>query len=389
MQAKQSSTASGMYSCSGSLTPSLPIHSASLIPVSLLALPGHRTDAQDEGLLHDARNLIGALGLYCDLLSMPGVLKPEHSHYAEELRLLGTRSGALIEHLIDHLTQSSLRHTGSGLCPGETAKAETVRGTWVGTRKPELRVAATAVKPVSLRRIVEHCSGLLSRVAGGRPIEVTYGDAAAMQVLVAEEAVERILVNLVRNSAAALSGLAWSSETGGKLSGRRAGDSESTVASDPNQNQGRAARNSKREPGNSVRETVADPTSDETPGAIRIGVGLLANRVGDPQPWPFRRVRMVVEDSGCGMAPEQLERLLCGSRAPSRGHHGIGFRVVRDLVATSSGDLRVMSAPGVGTRVQIEWEAAPMSSKEMEIRTAASRRSEDSKAGPVKVAPCQ
>ena len=40
--------------------------------------------AQNEGLLHDARNLMGAIGLYCDLLSMPGVLShPEHHHYAE------------------------------------------------------------------------------------------------------------------------------------------------------------------------------------------------------------------------------------------------------------------------------------------------------------------
>jgi hypothetical protein len=48
---------------------------------------------------------MGALRLYCDLLSMPGVLKPEHSHYAVELRLLNTRSEALIEHLIQLLSQ--------------------------------------------------------------------------------------------------------------------------------------------------------------------------------------------------------------------------------------------------------------------------------------------
>jgi len=69
-------------------------------------------------------------------------------------------------------------------------------------------------------------------------------------------------------------------------------------------------------------------------------------------------VRLTVEDSGCGMPPEQLDRLLSGGRAPSRGSHGIGLRVVRDLVADSGGDLRVMSAPGVGTRVQIEWPMA-------------------------------
>jgi hypothetical protein len=39
---------------------------------------------------------------------MPGVLKPEHRNYPEELRLLGTRSGALIEHLIQLLFQGEL-----------------------------------------------------------------------------------------------------------------------------------------------------------------------------------------------------------------------------------------------------------------------------------------
>jgi len=105
----------------------------------------------------------------------------------------------------------------------------------------------------------------------------------------------------------------------------------------------------------SVVEKIADRTADETPGSIRIGVGVLINRVDDPKPWPLRRVRLTVEDSGCGMTAEQLERILSGCRAPSRGRHGIGFRVVRELVAASAGDLRVMSAPGIGTRVQIEW----------------------------------
>ena len=55
--------------------------------------------------LHDARNLMGAIEHYCNLLSMPSVLKPEHHHYAEELRLLSKRNGALIEQLIQSLSQ--------------------------------------------------------------------------------------------------------------------------------------------------------------------------------------------------------------------------------------------------------------------------------------------
>jgi hypothetical protein len=105
-------------------------------------------------------------------------------------------------------------------------------------------------------------------------------------------------------------------------------------------------------------------TADETPGAIRVGVGLLVSRVGDPMPWPFQRVRLAVEDSGCGMTPEQLERVLSGAVPAPRGKRGIGLRVVRELVAASKGELRMMSAPGIGTRVQIEWPMAAVSDGE-------------------------
>ena len=278
MRAKPSFTASGMYSCSGPFTPPLPIHVALPGLSSGVALLGGTGPAsvRGEGLLHDARNLMGTLGLYCDLLSMPDVLKPEHRQYADDLRLVGTRSGALIEHLIEHLAQSHANE---------------------GTLHP--------VKPVSLRGVVERCSGLLSRVADGCAIEVGYGEAAAAPVGVAEEAVERILVNLVRNSAAAMRG-------------------------------------------------------KENLRAIRVGVGLLENRVGEPKSRSFRRVRLTVEDSGCGMAPEQ-QRLLCSGRTTSRDGHGIGFGVVQELVGASGGDLRVKSVPGIGTRVQIEWPVAPAS----------------------------
>jgi signal transduction histidine kinase len=304
-----------------------------------------------EGLLHDARNLIGALGLYCDLLSMPGVLKMEHRHYAEEVRHLGARSAAMIQQLME----SSIHAQGTAACSwlsksprpcdADPAAVEQATPPGLGTRKP----TGNLVNPAGLRGIVERCSGLLGRVACGRSIEISYGVAAAVPVRVEEEAVERILVNLVRNSAVALAQRDLAADGDGEGAGSRA--------------QGCATA-----PRCSVRESVADPTGDETPGSIRIGVGQLANRVGDPKPWPFRRVRLTVEDSGCGMSAEQLERLLAGGRAPSRGNHGIGFRVVRELAAASGGDLRVMSAPGIGTRVQIEWPMAAAISTEVSER---------------------
>jgi signal transduction histidine kinase len=182
--------------------------------------------------------------------------------------------------------------------------------------------------------IVDRCSGLLGQVAGGRVIEVRHGGASSVPVLVTEETIERILVNLVRNAAAGLKdsgdgGAIWRSPSGGPIA------SKSLV----------------------VRE-ASDGTEDETPGAIRIAVGLSATRAGDANSSPFRRVRLTVEDSGCGMTSEHLKRVLNLCEAPTRRGHGMGLRVVRELVAASGGELKMMSAPGVGTRVQIDWPAA-------------------------------
>lgn len=115
MQAKQSTTASAMYSRSGSLTPSQPSSNDSPHHDDPAANPDPLHSRSDLGvtesarLIHDARNLIGAIGLYCDLLAMPGVLREEHRHYAEELRLLGTRSASLMEQMM----QTSLTRNDS------------------------------------------------------------------------------------------------------------------------------------------------------------------------------------------------------------------------------------------------------------------------------------
>jgi signal transduction histidine kinase len=49
---------------------------------------------------HDARNMVTALGLYCDLLEEPGVLATPFAHYAHELRLVAAASRRLVEKLV-------------------------------------------------------------------------------------------------------------------------------------------------------------------------------------------------------------------------------------------------------------------------------------------------
>ena len=202
MRAKPSSTASGMYRRSGPLTPPIPICADPLLRGQISKPAGRGSpDAGsetelDEGLLHDARNLMGAIRLYCDLLSMHDVLKPEHRHYAEELRLLGTRSGALIQRLMEHRMQSSLVQGQSPQGPGTGAAWEAGAARSLALAKVReaegwpVESPVPSPTPVSLRAIVERCSGLLSQVADSRVIEVSYGAAASVPVPVGEEAVE-------------------------------------------------------------------------------------------------------------------------------------------------------------------------------------------------------
>jgi signal transduction histidine kinase len=49
------------------------------------------------GLIHDARNMVSAMDLYCDLLEEPGVLSAPFHHYAGELRLVSGAGRRLLE----------------------------------------------------------------------------------------------------------------------------------------------------------------------------------------------------------------------------------------------------------------------------------------------------
>ncbi len=49
---------------------------------------------------HDARNMVTALGLYCDLLEEPGVLATPFIHYGHELRLVAAASRRLVERIV-------------------------------------------------------------------------------------------------------------------------------------------------------------------------------------------------------------------------------------------------------------------------------------------------
>jgi signal transduction histidine kinase len=175
-----------------------------------------------------------------------------------------------------------------------------------------------------LPNVVDRCRGLLSRVAG-RMVEISYGVGAFQPVRVPVEAVERILTNLVKNAAEA------------------------------------------------------------TPwvGAISIHVEGVIERGEHEGDEARRRVVMTVRDRGCGMDQASVRRLMQTGGISSASGRGLGFRVVRELVAMSGGCLNVESQVDVGTSISAEWYAVKQTEAEMrqdevkrievEVKTAAEK----------------
>ncbi|MEO6802051.1 MAG: HAMP domain-containing sensor histidine kinase [Granulicella sp.] len=228
------------------------------------------------GLAHDAGNLLGALGLYCELLALPGVLRTEHRHYAEELQQLSGRSRELISRLLN---------------PGKTERR---RG------QPDL---PDKEEQIALPEVIEDCRGLLNSVAR-REVRVACDSGAALPIAVPRESLERILVNLTKNAAEA--------------------------------------------------SQLDNHSSDGS--AITIRVISQRNGSGETQ------VVLSVEDTGSGMSAATVKTLLGEGQegvSETPGPRGIGFRVVRELVEASGGQLQITSRSGSGTVVTIAWTAAP------------------------------
>ncbi len=74
------------------------------------------------------------------------------------------------------------------------------------------------------------------------------------------------------------------------------------------------------------------------------------------------------------MSAEAVRRLMESGGGASASGRGLGFRVVRELVAMSGGCLNVESRVGVGTSVLVEWYAVTRT--EAELRQDEAKRIE-------------
>ena len=145
------------------------------------------------GLAHDAGNFLAALGLYCDLLSAPGVLRPEHLHYATELNLISNRSSELIRRLLSDPAASP---------PDSPPASTTATPSPLSARIERPRVADThAPNDAFLLRTL---APVLQRIAAGAARVSVSCPQSLPPLGFSCEIIERIAVNLVRNAAQAI-----------------------------------------------------------------------------------------------------------------------------------------------------------------------------------------
>jgi two-component system NtrC family sensor kinase len=73
------------------------------------------------------------------------------------------------------------------------------------------------------------------------------------------------------------------------------------------------------------------------------------------------RVRITVEDSGPGIMPQYLSRVLdpMFTTRGGQGHRGLGLTIAQSIVRDHGGQIEVHSAPGQGARVSIVLPALP------------------------------
>jgi signal transduction histidine kinase len=162
---------------------------------------------------HDARNMVTALGLYCDLLEEPGVLATPFTHYGNELRLVAAASRRLVEKLVTLDTQAS---------PDTQANPDVLGGREaplrVGLMDPGKRPVKTALEGKQAHRwdlmpavAIESLAGellanrnLLAALAGPGIALTVDTEGGALGVKLTGEDLTRVLVNLVKNAAEAM-----------------------------------------------------------------------------------------------------------------------------------------------------------------------------------------
>jgi signal transduction histidine kinase len=301
---------------------------------TLAVLPGQSETFAE--VAHDARNMVTALGLYCDLLEEPGVLATPFIHYGRELRLVAMASRRLVEKIVtldsqnagqtaalpDLLALSAPKSAGlESAClespcleagPAESAAPKTDARSNASRRwdlLPAAPVTDMAAELVANRN-------LLAALAGPSIVLTVQAQGAARPVRLTGEDLTRVLVNLVKNSAEAM-------PSGGRI---HIGLTETGL------------------PETGLTQT--GPTGQ--PAAAGVAAGLL----------------LTVEDNGPGIPAINVEAVFDsgytthGMSEASNGyrilnHHGLGLAISRSIIEGAGGRITAGNQQQGGACVSI------------------------------------
>jgi signal transduction histidine kinase len=163
---------------------------------------------------HEARNMVTALGLYCDLLEEPGVLATPFSHYAQELRLIAAASRRLVE---------KLAALGAPLAPTETFGTGSLKALFsLGLESRDLAATDQEMKPTQKTASASRTEllatlpianlaaellanrNLLAALAGPSVILTVDVQGCAQRIRLSGEELTRVLVNLIKNATEAM-----------------------------------------------------------------------------------------------------------------------------------------------------------------------------------------
>jgi signal transduction histidine kinase len=257
---------------------------------------------------HDARNMVTALWLYCDLLEEPAVLNPTFHHYASELRLVAAASRRLVEKLL--AIDANLDARFDARLRPEMGLSRAIGAALTRSEPPTLACARlwelTPAEPINdLAGELLANRNLLSALAGPSIALDVNTEGSAQAVRMSGEDLTRILVNLVKNAAEAM------------------------------------------------------------PGAGRIAITLHEFHADAEIPlW----LMLTVEDSGPGIPRESLEKIfdsgyttrLTGALRNGgwpASHRGLGLSITRSIVEAAGGCIHAVNRASGGARFQIELPA--------------------------------
>ena len=175
--------------------------------VETLASAGNRGETVAE-VAHDARNMVTALGLYCDLLDEPGVLANPFTHYGSELRLVAAASRRLVEKLVA-IDSNSLpivrKNAGNSTRAMKGGRSGASRDQLVTdwNPKPSVPIGSLAVELLANHNLLAALAGIAITLT----MDV---DGGARPVWMTGEDLTRVLVNMVKNASEAM-------HTGGRI----------------------------------------------------------------------------------------------------------------------------------------------------------------------------